>query len=520
MLLTLKIRDARISLMIKFNNNEGTTMTIKMTAKDLVKRAMISMLRTAPYFYSIASKRAHIETTDVKTMSTNGKVIKFNPDFVLSIPESTVGWVERHEVLHITNKHTMRRANRNPMLWNVACDLSINHIIRNEDGVDLDKFLFAGRGEFVEYPEGKSAEWYFDEIVKRNQDQDDEPSDSDDTDEQDQDDASDDGEGSESEDGDDESAEDGSGDESDSEGSEDGDQGEGEGDDASDDADGADGSESGEESSDGESDSRASSQASGTTPEEEAAERMAETLKDSIVGEVEDIPLEDGETIEELTQEWKEDVAAAVMESERHGDCPAWIKELGHTVLSAPRINWKRELRQFAVQTIRNGYSWKRPHRRSTTRSKVILPSRRSKGVGHIMFVIDTSCSMRREQMDRSITEINGIVKSFPNCKVTIMQCDTRITYNETFKSTDLPMKPKTADGWTWSGRGGTSFIPPFEELKKDRKLSDVQCVIYLTDGMGPFPKKSARPTLWLIDNDFREVEVPFGKALKMDTKK
>ena len=62
-------------------------------------------------------------------MATDGRAVWFNTAWCETQgAEKTMGIVA-HEVLHVVNKHHLRRRERHPRLWNVACDLFVNRIL-------------------------------------------------------------------------------------------------------------------------------------------------------------------------------------------------------------------------------------------------------------------------------------------------------------------------------------------------------------------------------------------------------
>ncbi|MEA2754909.1 MAG: hypothetical protein QOJ54_1198, partial [Aliidongia sp.] len=100
-----------------------------MTLPDIITKARARLLVRAPLLGSIALGLAWIDAPEIGTMATDGRAIWFN-----------TGWCERqgvtktmgviaHEVLHVVNKHHLRRGDRSPKLWNVAADLLINRLL-------------------------------------------------------------------------------------------------------------------------------------------------------------------------------------------------------------------------------------------------------------------------------------------------------------------------------------------------------------------------------------------------------
>ena len=80
------------------------------------------------------------ERNDIETMCTDGKNIFYSLPFVntLSVIENATVLV--HEIMHIVDKHHIRMGNRDPKLWNFACDLKVNNTIETYD-YQRDRFF-------------------------------------------------------------------------------------------------------------------------------------------------------------------------------------------------------------------------------------------------------------------------------------------------------------------------------------------------------------------------------------------
>lgn len=68
----------------------------------------------------------------IPTACTNGLNLKFNPNFFLSIPPDTRKTVLLHELWHVAKMHSIRRGDRDPKVWNEACDIRINNDLERE----------------------------------------------------------------------------------------------------------------------------------------------------------------------------------------------------------------------------------------------------------------------------------------------------------------------------------------------------------------------------------------------------
>ena len=142
----------------------------------VLSRAKTQLMLHHPFFGSLAMSLPFVEDTSIDTMCTDGKQIRYSPDFVLAHTPEQITGVVAHEVMHVTNRHPLREGNRDHRLWNIATDYAINPIIveaglKLPDGGLLDPqfkgmsaekiytLLQSGEGEI---PEGDG--WSFGEI--------------------------------------------------------------------------------------------------------------------------------------------------------------------------------------------------------------------------------------------------------------------------------------------------------------------------------------------------------------------
>ena len=107
-----------------------------MDAQLKISRCITKLLLSHPFWGSIALGTQFIKSDTTKTMATNGKWVKWGPDFVDSMTEAETLGVIAHELCHIVLKHHLRRGDRSPKRWNYACDYVINPILK-KDGFQL-----------------------------------------------------------------------------------------------------------------------------------------------------------------------------------------------------------------------------------------------------------------------------------------------------------------------------------------------------------------------------------------------
>ena len=71
-------------------------------------------------------------TEEIPTAATNGVEIIWNPNFFKECCFNANKTVLRHELDHAARLHAVRRNDRNPEIWNYACDIRINNDLQNE----------------------------------------------------------------------------------------------------------------------------------------------------------------------------------------------------------------------------------------------------------------------------------------------------------------------------------------------------------------------------------------------------
>lgn len=110
-----------------------TTATIdmrKLTTK--LAKAKTALILEHPFVGTIALSMPFEFDESIKTAATNGKRIKFNPEFVDSLTDEEVKFLVAHECFHPMLEHNFRRGDRQPKKWNVAADYVINKLLTDE----------------------------------------------------------------------------------------------------------------------------------------------------------------------------------------------------------------------------------------------------------------------------------------------------------------------------------------------------------------------------------------------------
>jgi predicted metal-dependent peptidase len=95
--------------------------------------ARVGLLLRHPFFGNLATRLKLVDATDwCGTVATDGRHFYYNNDFVnkMTVKEAEFGFA--HEVLHNVFDHMGRRADRDPVLANIAADYAVNQILKDE----------------------------------------------------------------------------------------------------------------------------------------------------------------------------------------------------------------------------------------------------------------------------------------------------------------------------------------------------------------------------------------------------
>jgi hypothetical protein len=167
------------------------------------------------------------------------------------------------------------------------------------------------------------------------------------------------------------------------------------------------------------------------------------------------------------------------------------------------KTDWRSILRDFVAATTPSDYRFCPPNRRHV-HAGLYLPSIHREGTGRIVIGVDTSGSIRPEELRQFADEIAAIAEQAEPEVIHVVYCDATVQGVQEFSSAEtITLKPK--------GRGGTKFQPVFEWVE----TNDVHpvCLIYLTDLVcSDYPLSPPEyPVLWVTDS--RRV-APFGETL------
>jgi predicted metal-dependent peptidase len=100
--------------------------------EEKIVTARIALLLKKPFFGNMATRLKLIEKPEIGTAATDGRHLWYAPEFIERLNPKQTEFLLAHEVLHVAFEHMLRRGDRDPQAWNVACDYAINQILVDE----------------------------------------------------------------------------------------------------------------------------------------------------------------------------------------------------------------------------------------------------------------------------------------------------------------------------------------------------------------------------------------------------
>lgn len=208
--------------------------------------------------------------------------------------------------------------------------------------------------------------------------------------------------------------------------------------------------------------------------------------------------------VERNPQQWINAVNAAMESARMAGNLPAAMERAFTKVLTVD-VDWL-ELYPTAVSKAlgRDQLSWMYLDPEYLVRG-VGFPGKIRHGCGTIVVIFDTSGSINQKELDLFAGVTQGVIDAVKPRLLIVGECDADLyRWDEIEDIADLKGKV--------TGGGGTSFIPPFERVKKEGL--EPELLIYLTDLEGSAPTSPPPyPVIWACITDNKG---PWGTTIKV----
>ena len=135
-----------------------------MNATHRISKARTTLLLDHPFFGALLYRLKPVPNNRQPTMATDGVSLFYNDNFVEDLAPAELVGVLAHEVMHPALKHHVRRGDRNPRVWNIACDYAINPLLVDA-GLHLPKGILLDNSY-----RGMSAEAIYNRIAQEQED--------------------------------------------------------------------------------------------------------------------------------------------------------------------------------------------------------------------------------------------------------------------------------------------------------------------------------------------------------------
>lgn len=158
-----------------------------MEARDYMSKGILALMRKSPFYSTLTVKQKIIESDTLDApMATDGNSLIYNPKYILQMKNKEIVAILQHEAMHIANKHHIRMKQCRPKYekkieklgvdynkaFNIAADLAINCLLFKLDNTIysqsniLKSGLMPGEGDFEDYPDFESAEFYLNQLME------------------------------------------------------------------------------------------------------------------------------------------------------------------------------------------------------------------------------------------------------------------------------------------------------------------------------------------------------------------
>ena len=208
----------------------------------------------------------------------------------------------------------------------------------------------------------------------------------------------------------------------------------------------------------------------------------------------------------ELESHWRNAMqqATVIARTTNQGKLPAEIeRELDS--LDRSQLDWRSYLWRYLVKTPTDYIGF---DRRFIGRG-LYLETLQGESV-KVYVAVDTSGSIDERRLKMFLSEVQGILSSYPHLECELYYADAAIYGPHELNPDSQIPSPQ--------GGGGTSFIPFFNRVAETWDGMATGVCVYLTDGYGSFPENPPQlPVLWVVTPNGLDLgQFPFGEAVRL----
>jgi predicted metal-dependent peptidase len=194
-----------------------------------------------------------------------------------------------------------------------------------------------------------------------------------------------------------------------------------------------------------------------------------------------------------IRDELKEAMMAAAATVDGAGNIPAGVKRMIDE-MTEPKMNWRELLRMQLESTIKSDYTWMRASRKGW-HMDAVMPGMKLDPMIDIAVALDASGSISESMLKDFLSEIQGIMDSFPAYRIHVITFDTDAYNPAQYNSENLD----SICDYEVQGGGGTDFDCIFKYLK-DNEIEPKRLVVF-TDGypFGSWGDENYADTVWIL---------------------
>ena len=211
-----------------------------------------------------------------------------------------------------------------------------------------------------------------------------------------------------------------------------------------------------------------------------------------------------------IRDEIKEAMLAAAATVDGAGNIPAGVKRLIQE-LTEPKMNWRELLRMQLESTIKSDYTWMRASRKGW-HMDAVMPGRNVDPMIDIAVALDASGSISETMLKDFLSEIQGIMDSFPAYKIHVVTFDTEAYNPAQYDSDNLD----SICDYEVKGGGGTDFDCVYNYLKENE--IEPKRLVMFTDGypFGSWGDENYTETVFIIHGN-TSIVPPWGQYAYYD---
>lgn len=213
----------------------------------------------------------------------------------------------------------------------------------------------------------------------------------------------------------------------------------------------------------------------------------------------------------DVIDDFKDIVINAVKQAQHNnpGSVPGEISRMVDEFLS-PKVNWRELLASTVQSRVKGDYSFVNPSKKSWTNGfGAILPGALPEETIKVACAIDFSGSISKEQLTDFLSEVHGIMTTYPSFEVYVWAFDTRVSSCEKFTEDNID----ELENWTTKAGGGTRILSNFEYFEQNEIDADILIIFTdLEDSSQNSADESLVETVWIINNPYnKNIKPPFG---------